>query len=144
MNVPRAANTAPESPATRKPINATVITTGPGVIIATATASRNCWSFSQPYSFTTPLYRNGRMARPLPNTNAPAFVKNHVSCHRRLTPAVEIAGELVSKGIAPSIGATAAFNRFGGPLTNQVITPAKRNSAIHSDSVTTVAATHIR
>ena len=29
-------------------MNATVITTGPGVIIATATASRNCRSFSQP------------------------------------------------------------------------------------------------
>ncbi len=37
----------PPKPATKKPINATVITTGPGVIIATATASMNCFSESQ-------------------------------------------------------------------------------------------------
>ena len=32
---------APAKPATRKPMKATVMTTGPGVIIATATASKN-------------------------------------------------------------------------------------------------------
>ena len=56
-------------------MNATVMTTGPGVIIATATASRNCRSVSQWNSFTTPPWRNGTMARPLPNTNAPANAK---------------------------------------------------------------------
>ena len=30
-------------------MKAVVITTGPGVIMATATASRNCWASSQPY-----------------------------------------------------------------------------------------------
>jgi hypothetical protein len=44
---PAAATSPPAAPATRKPMNATVITTGPGVIIATATASRNCRSSSQ-------------------------------------------------------------------------------------------------
>src|SRR5688500_18344345 len=53
----------------------TVITTGPGVIIATATASRNCRSSSQPYRWTTPACRKGTMARPLPKTKAPASVK---------------------------------------------------------------------
>src|SRR5262245_3792711 len=55
--VARAATHAPASPATKKPMNATVITTGPGVMSATATASRNCWSSSQPNSLTTPPYR---------------------------------------------------------------------------------------
>src|SRR2546427_10828411 len=67
--------TAPESPATRKPMNATVMTTGPGVIIATATASRNWRSFSQWKPSTTPPCRNGTIASPLPKTNAPASVK---------------------------------------------------------------------
>ena len=37
-----AAMVAPARPATTNPIKPTVITTGPGVIIATATASKNC------------------------------------------------------------------------------------------------------
>src|SRR5213592_3914840 len=49
-------------------MNATVITTGPGVIIDTATASMNCRSVSQWNCRTTPLYRNGTIASPLPNT----------------------------------------------------------------------------
>src|SRR5256886_9366601 len=55
-------------------MNATVITTGPGVIIDTATASMNCRSVSQWNCCTTPPYRNGTIASPLPNTNrlAPA------------------------------------------------------------------------
>src|SRR3989454_3703996 len=43
---PIAARIAPASPATREPMNATLITTGPGVIIETATASRKCRSVS--------------------------------------------------------------------------------------------------
>src|SRR5262249_57522880 len=39
--IPIDAIMAPAMPATRKPIKATVMTTGPGVIIATATASTN-------------------------------------------------------------------------------------------------------
>src|SRR5882724_4897513 len=55
-------------------MNATVITTGPGVIIETATASMNCRSVSQWNWWTTPPYRNGTIASPLPNTKrlAPA------------------------------------------------------------------------
>jgi hypothetical protein len=49
-----------------------VMTTGPGVIIATATASTNCRSLSQLCSVTTPLYRKGTIARPLPKTKLPA------------------------------------------------------------------------
>lgn len=40
-NVANAATKAPQKPTTKYPIKATVITTGPGVIIATATASTN-------------------------------------------------------------------------------------------------------
>src|SRR3954471_14111282 len=54
----------------------TVMTTGPGVIIATATASTNCRWGSHRRSRTTPPYRNGITARPLPNTKAPARAKN--------------------------------------------------------------------
>src|ERR1700738_955805 len=57
-------------------MKATVITTGPGVSMATATASRNSWSVSHRYSCTTPPYRKGTMARPLPKPKAPALVKN--------------------------------------------------------------------
>src|ERR1051326_5932369 len=57
-------------------MKATVITTAPGVIMATATASVNCCSDNQWKSWTTPWYRNGTTASPLPKTNAPAFVKN--------------------------------------------------------------------
>src|SRR2546428_13162854 len=72
---PPADATAREGPETRKPMNATVMTTGPGVIIATATASRNCRSLSQWKSSTTPPCRKGTIASPLPKTNAPASVK---------------------------------------------------------------------
>src|SRR5437016_2310722 len=56
-------------------MNATVITTGPGVIIETATASRNCRSVSQWNCSTTPPCRKGTIASPLPNTNSPAAAK---------------------------------------------------------------------
>ena len=56
-------------------MNATVITTGPGVIIDTATASMNCRSVSQWNRCTTPPYRNGTIASPLPKTNSPAPAK---------------------------------------------------------------------
>src|SRR5712692_77141 len=56
-------------------MNATVITTGPGVIIDTATASRNCRSVSQWKCCTTPPWRYGTIARPLPKTNRPAPAK---------------------------------------------------------------------
>src|SRR5258705_5159446 len=58
-------------------MNPTVITTGPGVIIATATASTNCRSVSQWCSLTTPPYRNGTMARPLPKTKGPGLGEEH-------------------------------------------------------------------
>src|SRR5512135_261036 len=56
-------------------MNATVITTGPGVIIETATASRNCRSVSHRNCSTTPPWRKGTIASPLPNTNSPAAAK---------------------------------------------------------------------
>src|SRR5439155_8505569 len=64
---------------------AAVITTGPGVIIATATASTNWRSVSQWNFATTTPYKNGTIANPLPNTKAPAFKKK-----RNRTPTVAI------------------------------------------------------
>ena len=58
-------------------MKATVMTTGPGVIIATATASRNCCSLSQWNLFTTPPCKNGTIASPLPKTKEPASAKYH-------------------------------------------------------------------
>src|SRR5919112_1459687 len=55
-------------------MKATVITTGPGVIMETATASRNWRSVNHAYSVTTPPCRNGTTARPLPK---PAPDQNH-------------------------------------------------------------------
>src|SRR6266545_3594917 len=68
-------------------MNATVITTGPGVIIDTATASMNCRSVSQWNRCTTPPYRNGTIASPLPNTNSPAPAKYTRIFHSTLTDA---------------------------------------------------------
>src|SRR6185437_15164506 len=66
----------PQKPATRNPTKVAVITTGPGLIIPTATATRKSRSPSQPYSWTTPCWRNGTMTRPLPKVRAPALRKN--------------------------------------------------------------------
>src|SRR6266581_1875060 len=70
-----AARTVTRYTGANTPMAATVITTGPGVIIETATASRNCRSVSQRNCSTTPPWRNGTMARPLPNTKSPAAAK---------------------------------------------------------------------
>ncbi|MNE69936.1 hypothetical protein D3C80_1656940 [compost metagenome] len=43
--------------------------------MAMATESRNCCSVSHLFSTTTPECKKGTMARPLPNTKAPALVK---------------------------------------------------------------------
>jgi len=56
-------------------INALTSPQLPGVIMATATASRNCRSVSHRRSLTTAPCRNGTIARPLPKTNAPASAK---------------------------------------------------------------------
>src|SRR5713101_9168300 len=105
-NTPAAEMTAPSGPDTRYPMNATVMTTGPGVIIATATASRNWRSFSQWKLSTTPPCRNGTIARPLPNTKAPASVKYQAIRHN-------------SPGAGPPIPATSQPNQ--GPSDNAVV-----------------------
>src|ERR1051326_3862731 len=93
-NTPMVAAPAPATPATRNPMNAAVITTGPGVSMATAIASRNCRSVSQRCSVTTPEYRKGTMARPLPNTKVPALAKYHSSWGSSATePAPDPPGE---------------------------------------------------
>src|SRR5882672_3261 len=124
---PAADSAAPHIPFTRYPINATVITTGPGVIIATATASRNWDSVSQWCSWTTPPWRNGTMARPLPKTNRLDFTKNKKS--DPVTPEMLV-------GIQ-----NAAFPPFQRGIPARTIittTPAAKNSQTISFSVTAV------
>src|SRR5512140_864754 len=128
-------------------MNPTVITTGPGVIIATATASTNWRSVSQWYSLTTPPYRNGTIARPLPKTNAPASAKKTPICHS--TDQSMLAATGVAAGscaeIAKMPGTPPLPNHFfGGALTSQTSTPDIRKRETSSDSVTTVTAAPIR
>src|SRR5207249_12314760 len=99
-------------------MNAAVITTGPEVIIATATASTNWRSVSQWNFATTPPYKNGTTANPLPNTKAPAFKKK-----RNRTPTVAVdarPGNGVTSGPTPAnnIAEVARPGRREGALTN--------------------------
>ena len=73
------------------------------MIMATAMASRNCLSVSQWNLPTTPPYKNGTIARPLPNTKAPAFRKNR----KRLPTVVAIAGDvaMLEKEVPPTLKA---------------------------------------
>src|SRR5215467_1210787 len=119
----------------------TVMTTGPGVIIATATASTNCRSLSHRWSWTTPPYRNGTMASPLPNTNAPAFAKKAPSW-----PRSDQSNEVATAQVDDQWGLRAARpdtafrpnQRFGGARTSHASNPPPRNSHTLSDSDQTV------
>src|SRR5689334_11189979 len=116
-------------------MNATVITTGPGVIMATATASKNCRTVSPWKRVTTPTWRRGTIGRPLPNTNAPASAKYQpivVSVAAEAgasTPVIAQSG----KGPTPSRLVTAAAR--GGALTAIARRPLTTNTQITSDSV---------
>src|SRR3954463_16807327 len=114
-------------------MNATVITTGPGVIMATATASRNCWSLSQWNWLTTPPCRNGTIASPLPKTNAPASAKYQAIVQSVLSDATPPSPESHQGGK----GSTNAELQpsFGGALTRSASKPLPTNSQITSDSV---------
>src|SRR5258708_5790522 len=112
-------------------MNPTVITTGPGVIIATATASRNCCSLSQPYSFTTPPYKKGTMASPLPKTKAPAFVKNQ-AISQSLDSVITGCNCVNRTGNIPF---ALVPNHFGGAFTNHTTMPARRMIQSTSSSV---------
>src|SRR5215211_7877966 len=121
-------------------MNATVMTTGPGVIIATATASRNLSSFNQPKSLTTPPYRNGMIAKPLPNTNAPALVKNQPICQRTSVFELAVAETSAAKGSAQQPGIVdERLRNLGGVFTSHARMPAPKKSHTTSDWVTIVA-----
>src|SRR6516162_1222983 len=51
------------------------MTTGPGLIMPTATATKNSRPLSQPVCCTSPFSRNGTMTRPLPKVRLPALRK---------------------------------------------------------------------
>src|ERR1700674_659725 len=122
----------------------TVITTGPGVIIATATASTNCLSVSQWFSVTTPPYRNGTIAKPEPNTKAPALAKKTpiwVSSDQSwlATTAEAVGSCIAATALMPPLG-----NHLGGARQNHTTRPAAINSQAISDSVITVTAANTR
>src|SRR5438105_1973254 len=74
--MPIVATRAPQKPATRYPTNVAVMTTGPGLIIPMATATRNSRSLSHPVCWTRPFSRKGTITSPLPKVSEPAFRKN--------------------------------------------------------------------
>src|SRR6266542_3323098 len=118
-------------------MKATVITTGPGVIIATATASRNWRSVSQWCSCTTPPYRNGTIASPLPNTNAPAFAKNQNS---EAIDALVAGGARATASTSGLAQATTARGGDGVHAATIEATPARTKSQTISRSYHAVVA----
>src|SRR5690606_3890802 len=100
-----------------------------------ATASTNCCSVSQPNSFTTPPYKKGTIARPLPKTNAPAFVKNQAICHS-FSDGVANAAVVIATATGAVSNAGKIF--FGGAFNSQVTIPPARISQMLSDSVSHV------
>src|SRR5439155_1630369 len=68
------------------------MTTGPGLIMPMATATRNSRSVSQPVCCTRPFSRNGTITSPLPNVIEPALRKNAVEDrrHPRQPPEVDV------------------------------------------------------
>src|SRR2546427_152928 len=73
-----------------------------------ASASRNWRSSSQPKSRTTPCCRNGTIASPEPNVNAPALKKNVPSCSRRSGSTVRVAARRPPRPSGSSAGLGAA------------------------------------
>ena len=145
MKMATVATPAPASPPTRYPMNAAVITTGPGVISPMATASRNCRCVNQWCWLTTPSRRNGTMARPLPKMNAPALRKNRR--HQRAASG-EARQDLErgagarhghGRGRRPSAPLMRASRRNrGGASTSTMSRPAPTNSRAISAPVTAV------
>src|SRR5215469_14862827 len=73
------------------------MTTGPGLSVPTATATKNSRPLSQPVCYTRPFFRKGTMTRPLPKVGLPALKKKVNSW-----PSVEAVVGLA--GIAPARG----------------------------------------
>src|SRR5438552_11488196 len=113
-----------------------VITMGPGVIIATATASRNWRSDSQCNLPTTPPYRNGTIARPLLKTNAPALRKKKntdASVPADAGPSNPVTSPGASAATSAGLGRT-----LGGAFTKRATNPDNTKSHTISDCVQTV------
>src|SRR5206468_5567648 len=119
-------------------MNATVITTGPGVIMATATASRNCRSLSQWKCSTTPPRRKGTIASPLPNTKTPASPKYPAIRRTAGHDATPWTPANIHDGVASENTDDLASLHPGGVRTNQTSTPLKATTQTTSFSVQAV------
>src|SRR5205807_7382050 len=137
---PMAATLAPAGPATRYPMNATVITTGPGVIIETATASRNCRSVSQWNSSTTPPCRNGTIASPLPNTNSPAAAKYANTFQSTPTDAAPVRPDVSQAGHGASSSVLLGTDGRARARTSRGINPEATKTKMISRAVQAVTA----
>src|SRR4051812_928793 len=96
--------------------------------MATATASINSCSVSQWYSVTTPPCKKGTMAKPLPNTKAPALVKNQAIC-------ANVSGSNVQNPVPKSnreFETEGFLIHLGGAFTSMYIMPAITNKSISS------------
>src|SRR5215203_869679 len=102
--------------------------------MATATASINSCSVSHWYSVTTPLCRKGTIAKPLPNTNAPALVKNHAIFPK--VPALKFQKPIPNSNT--EFVADGLLIHFGGDFKNIYKRPAVINNKTSSRSVITV------
>src|SRR5690606_25573230 len=95
----------------------------------------------QPYSLTTPPYRNGTMANPLPNTNAPALVKKIAICVSSSLKLAFAPGTAAIRNGGAILATVVAGSALRGHVrTAHTITPAPRNNQILSDSVMIVTA----
>src|SRR6266853_28064 len=112
-------------------MNPTVITTGPGVIIATATTSINCCSVSQWCSNTVPPWRKGTIARQLPNTNKADLVKKNRICRNN-------DGGALTPTPVSSMQLTVARENLGRAFTIRNSSPPARKSQTISCSLNAV------
>src|SRR2546422_8136358 len=113
-------------------MNATVITTGPGVIIETATASRNCRSVSQWNCSTTPPWRNGTIASPLPNTNSPAAAKYANTFQSTPTDAAPASPDVSHAGRGATSSAVVGIDGRARARANRGINPEATKSQMIS------------
>src|SRR5215211_6309679 len=80
------------------------------------------------------------MASPLPNTNAPALVKNQAICHSRCPISSADSGVAANSGNARDSAEPLPLSQRGGAFASHVTSPATMNRGTNSDSVTMVTA----
>src|SRR5437867_7012998 len=122
-------------------MNATVITTGPGVIIETATASRNCRSVSQWNCSTTPPCRSGTIASQLPNTKSPEAAKYANTFQSTPTDAAPVRPDVSHAGHGATSSALLGSDGRTPARANRGMSPEATKSQMISRAVQAVTMT---